>query len=517
MASTRAIVSSRTKEFYVPENEQLRALIPEAHDVIVKGEHLMACPHTTDVTRLARNLGLIVPAPITTQYGWPTNPVPFKTQRITAALLTMNSRAYVLSEMGTGKTRAALFAFDHMRRNNEVRNMLVVAPLSTLSQVWDREIFQYFPHLSVGILHGTPAKRRKVLAEQHDVYVINHDGPQVFLSDLQAKKFNVVLVDEIGEFRNPSAERWSNLASLVLPAPYAWGMTGSPTPKAPIDAWGIAKMLTPHRAPKWKKQFQRKTMRQITQFVWVANEDANDHVYAMLQPAVRYKRDDCIELPEVSYQTTEIESSAQVKRVYKQMIDKLRIAFKEGEITAANEGVLYMKLLQVACGWVYTQDRGIVSLDNRKRVEAVVDLYNQSQGKVIVFANFRHAAIELHQRMLKKKIPASLITGKTTKKQRDEIFGTFQNSKDKSMLVAHPQVMAHGLTLTEANTIVWFTPANSLEIYEQANARITRPGQIRKSLIVHLTGTKIESKVYSRLRQRAKTQGALLSLFNDEQ
>ncbi len=191
------------------------------------------------------------------------------------------------------------------------------------------------------------------------------------------------------------------------------------------------------------------------------------------------------------------------------------VSFREGHVTAVNEGVLFMKLMQVACGWVYTTEKGVVSLDNRKRVQEVIDLYDTSAGKVIVFASFKHAAGELHKRMLKKKIACSLITGDTPKKARDEIFSTFQNSPTKSMIVAHPQVMAHGLNLTAANTIIWFTPTTSLEIYEQACARIQRPGQTRKSLIIHLTGSKIETKIYSRLKQKASVQGALLELFND--
>jgi len=98
---------------------------------------------------------------------------------------------------------------------------------------------------------------------------------------------------------------------------------------------------------------------------------------------------------------------------------------------------------------------------------------------------------------------------------RNEIFNTFQDSPEKQLLIAHPQCMAHGLTLTAANTIVWFTPTTSLEIYEQANARITRPGQSHKTLVIHLTGTAIERKLYSRLRQKARLQGALLDMFND--
>jgi len=515
MASTRAIINSQAREFYLPPHEGLYGIIPEARDVVIKGDTLMALPHTTDVTRLARNFGFVVPAPILNQYQWPVSPAPFTTQKTTAALLTMNARAYVLSEMGTGKTRAALFACDHMFQKNEIKKVLVIAPLSTLSQVWDREIFQYFNHLSVGVIYGTRERREEQLKKEHHFYVINHDGVGVVLNELMAMKFDVVIVDEIGCFRNKKTDRWQNVFTVVKDAPYAWGMTGSPTPNNPTDAWGIAKMLTPSRAPKWKKEFQRKTMTQVSQFRWIPKKDANDYVYAMLQPAVRYKRDDCLELPDVSYVTVKIEQSKTVQKVYDQLMKKLKVAFREGLVTAANEGVLFMKLMQVACGWVYTADKGVVSLDNRKRVQEVVDLYEQSQGKVIVFADFKHAAYELHIRMLKKKIACVLVTGDTPKKARDEIFGAFQNSPDKSMIVAHPKCMAHGLTLTAANTIIWFTPTTSLETYEQACARIQRPGQVRKSLIIHLTGSPIESKIYSRLGQKASIQGALLDMFDD--
>ena len=429
----------------------------------------------------------------------------------------MNARAYVLSEMGTGKTRAALFACDHMFNRGEIKSVLVVAPLSTLSQVWDREVYEHFNHLSVGVLHGTRERRLKILAEEHHIYVINHDGPQVILPELLKKKFDVVIIDEIGMFRNKQADKWKRLFTIVNTAPYAWGMTGSPTPSAPTDAWGIAKMLTPSRAPAHKKAFQRKTMTQVTQFRWIPKADANDHVYDLLQPAVRYKRDDCVELPEVSTLEIKVPQSKQITDTYNKMMKKLQLAFKEGQVTAVNEGVLFMKLLQIASGWVYTQDKGVVSLDNTARVNEVADLYEESAGKVIVFAEFTHAATELHARLLKKKINCVLVTGKTPKAQRDEIFGTFQNNSEKSMIVAHPKCMAHGLTLTAANTIIWFTPTVSLETYEQACARITRPGQNRKSLIIHLTGSPIEGKIYSRLRHKAQLQGALLDMFNDEQ
>lgn len=518
MEPTKAIISKHEQKMFLPHDDKVKGLIPGAWEKAGRKGEYMAVPHTVELSRLCRNLGYQVPAPITHWYKWHDNPEPFRVQKITAALMTMNPRAYVLNEMGTGKTRSAMYAIDYLIKEGVIKNVLIVAPLSTLSPVWDREIFQYFGHLSATVLHGNRGKRIKNLRERHHCYIINHDGVGTILPELVDKRFDAILIDEAGAYRNKQTDRWKKMDELARGnrgVKYLWAMTGSPTPNAPTDAWGLAKLLTPERAPKFFKEFQRKTMYQVTQFKWNPKPDANDHVYDMLQPAVRYRRDDCLELPEVSYQDVEIEASKQVDETYRKMIGQLRIAFEEGQITAANEGVLYNKLLQISCGWVYTQNKGVVKLDNQDRVTEVRNIIDDSLGKVIVFANFTHAAEGLFEKLKKAKYKVALVTGDSSKKQRDKIFSDFQNKDEPRVIVAHPQCMSHGLTLTAASTIVWFTPTTSLETYEQANARITRPGQTHKGLILHLTSTALERKLYSRLRNKAKLQGALLELFND--
>ncbi|MGL4557329.1 MAG: helicase-related protein, partial [Afipia sp.] len=262
------------------------------------------------------------------------------------------------------------------------------------------------------------------------------------------------------------------------------------------------------------KPFLRQTMVQLSQFTWKAKPEANDIVYDALQPAVRFKRSDVVELPPVSYSYHKVDQSAEQTRVYKELVKSLSVAFKQGTVTAANEGVMFSKLLQIASGWVYTKDRQIVTLDPRPRLDETVDIIQQSEGKVIVFADFIHTA-DLVCQHLSKKFSTALVTGKVPSHVRNGIFGAFQRMDSPRVLVAHPKCMAHGLTLTEANTIIWYSPTLSLETYEQACARITRPGQTRKQLIVHLTGTPIESKVYRRLREKASIQGALLDMFTE--
>jgi SNF2 family DNA or RNA helicase len=484
---------------------------------------LLALPHKQAAVRLARNLGYLVPAPIVSHYDWgghSGDDTPFKTQKITAALLTMQRRAYVLSQMGTGKTRAALYAIDWMLMQGDIRAVLVVAPLSTLSQVWDREVYQYFNHLSVGVLHGNRTKREKVLAQDHHIYVINHDGIKVISKQLQAKEeLDCIVVDELAVFRNKSSDRWKELNAVIHDRPYVWGLTGAPTPNEPVDAFAQVKLLTPSRVPTYIKAFRRKTMRQISTFKWVPLSDANDTVYEAMQPAVRYKRDDCVELPPLSYQAREAPMTKKQKEVYKRLMIALIVMFDKGEVTAANEGVLFSKLLQIASGWVYTREKDghkkVVSLDNTPRIDQLVEVLDEADGKVIVFAEFTHTAKAVQEILAKRTYDTVLVTGATSKTARDQIFGDFQNAESPRIIVAHPKCMSHGLTLTAASVICWFTPTTSLETYEQANARISRPGQTRKQLIIHLTGSPIETKLYRRLQQKKSLQGALLEMFEE--
>jgi SNF2 family DNA or RNA helicase len=503
------LVDRHNKTLMLPFDKSVASIIHE-HKV-VGGR--MVLPHTHDVVRLLRNMGHKAPAPIMVQYDW-NNDKPFKTQKVTAAMLTMNRRAYVLSEMGTGKTRAALHALNFMLQEGVIRKALIVAPLSTLTTVWEKEIFRYFNHLSTGVLHGTRAKRLEVLNDGADVFIINHDGIKSIHKELLTYDgIDAVVIDELASFRNARTDRWKYLAALVKSSKYAWGMTGSPTPNEPADAWGQCRMLTPDTVPKFYKTFKQHTMVQVSQFTWVPRKDARDRVYEVMQPAVRFKRDDCVELPPVVYQQRDVPLSKTQSVAYDAMLKKMKIMFAAGEVTAANEGVLMSKLLQITTGFVYTKDKKVVTLDNTPRMEALQELIDEADGKVIVFVDFVHASKEVAAGLKFAGYSVEQVSGETSKKDRDQVFAAFQSAMQPRVLVAHPKCMSHGLTLTAADTIVWFSPTTSLETYEQACARITRPGQVRKQLIVNLTGTSVESRLYRRLEKKAKTQGALLELF----
>ncbi|MFI5397622.1 MAG: SNF2-related protein [Candidatus Binatia bacterium] len=465
--------------------------------------------------KLLRNLGLNPPAPIQYYYDW-AGGSPFDSQRQTADLLTVNKRAYVLSEMGVGKTRAALYAFDWLRRLGLVHRLLVVGPLSSLVTVWENEIFENFHHLQAVVLYGDKKKRLRLLAQPADIYIINHEGVEVVHQALWGRpEIDACIVDELAAYRNPKTNRWKNLRPLVGRASYAWGLTGSPTPNEPTDAYGQVKLLTPDRVGCSFKGFKDKTMRQLGPFRWIARENANDIVYETMRPSVRFTRDQCFDLPPTTYGARDVPLNAACVKAYKSMFDSLAVQVRSHQVTAANEGVKLSKLLQLSCGFAYDSAGKGHYIGGAARIREIISLIDGAGAKVIVFAPFRYY-VEILNGVLSKRYTTGMIHGDVPKAKRDEIFTLFSKSKDPHVIVAHPRTMSHALTLVAADTIIWAAPTTSPETYEQANARITRSGQVRNTYIVHIQSTKVEKQVYDRVKRKLKSQGVLLEMFEQQ-
>lgn len=512
-------ISTKHKAIVTRYTPSIAQIIPHARAVTKNGRKFHVVPHRDTETRLLNNLGFDIPAPILTHYDW-NGTVPFDSQKVTAELMTTNTRAYILNEMGTGKTRAALFACDYLMKQREITRVLIVAPLSTLTTVWEREIFDHFYDRESTVLFGSREKRLKLLAEPADFYIINHDGLGVIEDELRERKdINAVILDELALLRNNKTNRWKSTRSVIANRKYVWGMTGSPTPKEPLDAYGQVKLLTPDKVPPFKRQFQMETMYQLTQYKWLARPNANEVVHAAMQPSVRFLREDCMDLPPTTYSVRDVDFTKAQKDAYKEMWNNFVLQFEdadgeEGTIDAANAGVQLSKLLQIGCGFSYGRDGVVVDIDCTPRINELEEIIEEASGKVIVFVPFKYG-VDILDKALSGKFKTAKITGDVSKAARDSIFIKFQRIPDFRVILAHPATMSHGLTLTEANTIVWFTPPFSLETYEQANARITRPGQKLNTHIIHILKSPAEKKIYKVLQKRGSMQEALLELFNE--
>jgi SNF2 family DNA or RNA helicase len=499
----------------LPWHAGLAGAVPHARTLVWRGDTMLVLPNQPEETRVARNLGLDVPAPILTRYDW-AGSKPWDIQKITAALLTESVRCYVLSSMGTGKTRAVLYAADYLMRQDLAKRMLIVAPLSTMTPVWEREIFNLMLKYSVRILYGSKERRLKLLEENTPICVINHHGLKVLGDHVLSAGFDVVVFDELAIYRNKQTDLWAFANQLVCQTTtrYVWGLTGSPTPNAPTDAWAQVRLLTPWQTTRAFTQFRDQTMVRLSQFRYIPRPYANQIVQAAMSPSVRYTLDDVMELPDTSYVDRHVPLDPAAAQAYRLLYTKARMLSIGGDpISAVNAGVLQNKLLQVSCGFIYTDKGTVYALPAKGRLATLEEILAETDRKVLVLVPFLHAlhGVATHLRSAGHKL--EVVHGATTRAQRDRIFSDFQYQPEPRIIVAHPQTLAHGLTLVEANTIVWYSPTTSSEVYAQANARINRPGQKHKTLIVHMAGTPAERATYTALRTKQRMQDCLLELF----
>jgi SNF2 family DNA or RNA helicase len=513
------LVSTKHKSLGVPLRPDVRNLFPDAKEVTLGGNAHIVLPHGLTETFILRKIGFDVPSPMESNYDW-AGGTPFDVQRKTCSMLTLNQRAYVLNDMGTGKTKSALWAWDYLYKDNICNKLLVVAPLSTLTFTWAREVFNTLPHRKCVVLHGARERRLERLKDPGaDIFIVNHDGLKTIQPEVDAMVkagvIDVMVLDELAIYRNGKAARTAAMRKFAPSVRWVWGMTGSPIPHAPTDAWAQAQIVTPRTVPKYFTHYRNQLMRQLTQFKWVPKHDAAVRAFEALQPAVRYTLEDVVELPECIERYVDIELGPTQENIYKVLSAKCYALIQNNEITAANAGAVMMKLLQVSLGWVYGSNGQTVSLDNDKRLDALIDVINSTSRKVLVFSPFKHALSGISEVLTKEGIDHATVSGDTPATERANVFNLFQNTGKYKVINAHPQCLAHGITLTAADTVVWFGPVMSLEIYEQANRRIRRVGQAHKQQVLHFQSTAVERKIYKILKDHQDVQDKLLELFEE--
>lgn len=439
----------------------------------------------------------------------------FKVQMLTTALMMENHRGYVLNDLGTGKTRSVLFAFDAFRKAGLARRMLVIGPISGLRRTWAREIMLVLPHLSYAVLYGTKEKRLRELSRDVDIYLINHDGVATIEDELERKQFDVVCVDELAVYRNGRAKRTQSLKEFVREKLYVWGLTGSPIPRSVTDVWGQASCLTPWTIPRYFTVFREQLMSKIDVYRWKPKAGAEERAVACMQPSVRYTLDEVTELPQRVIQYYPCDMTPEQARVYENMRLACVAMAKNKTIDALNAGAALSKLLQIAIGYVYTRAGEIVELDNTPRLQLILDLIDNSKHKVILFASYKSAVRALAKMLELNDIDHAVITGEVPPSKRNDIFTRFQDTPKYKVLLAHPVCMAHSLTLTAATTTIWAGPHTSLEVFHQANGRTFRVGQTHKTLIALVGGTGVEKRIYSLLGQNEQTQNRFLEIVEE--
>lgn len=439
-------------------------------------------------------------------------------QRETVRFFVCNRQAYCFNDMGTGKTLSALWASDFLMRNEKIKKVLIVAPLSTMRSAWVRDLVLNIPNRTYAVAHGTKQRRERAIKSDANFVVINHDGLKIMQDCIiRDGNFDLMIVDELTAFKNYSADRTKSAERVARAIGPVWGLTGRPTPNSPIEAFGQAKVVNPNNPylPRFFGQFRDMVVEKINQFVWIPKYGANDVVFRILQPAIRFTRDQCLDLPPCTVDTRTIEMSIEQRTAYEKMRNELLIEYREGVITAGNAAIKLLKLTQIAAGSVKDDEGKVVRLDCKPRMNELFDIFEETpQGKLVVFAAFRADVERIVEFFVAKKVKAGCIYGSVDEKQRSKLIQSFQEV-DLNVLVIQPQSAAHGITLTSSNTVVWYSLIPSNEYYTQANDRIIRIGQTRNQYIIHLVGCPAETRLLKLLERKQVQSNDLMDSFED--
>jgi SNF2 family DNA or RNA helicase len=384
-----------------------------------------------------------------------------------------------------------------------------------MDSAWRNDLFSFAMHRTVDVAYGAKEKRRKIINQGSDYVIINYDGVEIVAEDIANGGFDCIIVDEATHYKNAQTKRWKTLNKLLTDQTWLWMMTGTPAAQSPLDAYGIAKLVNPTAVPRFFGSFRDMVMYKVTNFKWKPKETATETVYNALQPAIRFTKDECLDLPDMVYAKREVELTRQQKKYYKELKDKLVLQAAGEEITAPNAAINMSKLLQISSGAVYTDNGEALEFDIKNRYKVLREVIDESSKKVLVFVPFKHTIDILAGKLLDDGITTEIIRGDVSAPKRTDIFHRFQTTPNPKVLVIQPQAAAHGVTLTAANTVVWWGPTSSLETYAQANARVHRSGQDHKCTVVQLQGSAVEKRVYTLLDSRIDVHTKMIDLYKE--
>ena len=507
------VVNNKALLLKLRDPSKVTTVIPKSKTV---GQHEVLVHWGLDEAQVLKNLGVkSVPSPILRDYNWPGLHKPFEHQKQTASFLTLHRRAFCLSEQGTGKTGSTIWSADYLMKQGRVRRVLVVCPLSIMDSAWRTDLFKFAMHRSVDIAYGASDKRREIINGAAEFVIINYDGVEIVADAIAANNFDLIIIDEANAYKNTSTRRWKVMNTILRARPdtWLWMLTGTPAAQSPVDAYGLAKMVNPTSVPKFAGTFKEMVMYKLGQFRWAPKPNASKIVNQVLQPAIRFTKAECLDLPEMTYVNRAVALTTQQKKYYELLRKRMVVEAAGEKIVAVNAAVNLSKLLQISCGAVYSDTGETIEFDIRNRYTVLQEVIEEAAQKVLVFVPFRNAIELVTQKLCQDGYTAEVIHGGVSATARTDIFKRFQESADPRVLVIQPQAAAHGVTLTAADTVVWWGPTSSLETYEQANARVHRAGQRHPTTVIRLIGSNAERHVYAMLDNKKDAHAQILDFY----
>lgn len=393
----------------------------------------------------------------------------------------------------------------------DVDKILIIAPLRVAEDTWPREIdkWDHLRHLTISKVLGSVAQRRKALKADADLYVINRENVEWLVTEFGSEwPFDTVIIDELSSFKSSESKRFRALRRVRPMIRRVIGLTGTPAPNSLMDLWApmylidqgkrLGKTITGYR----DRYFDPGKRDGHIVYDWKQKKESEARIYeAIGDIAVSMKNEDWLDMPERIDRVIPVKMSDASRQLYKQLERDLLLSFVDGDVVANTAAVLSNKLLQMANGAVYDENRAVKEIHEAK-LDALEDIIEAANGHpVLVFYSYKH---DLYR--LKKRFPQIRELGKGNEGIAE------WNAGNTPLLAVHPKSAGHGLNLQDGGSIiVWYGLTWSLEEYQQANARLHRQGQLRSVIIHHLvTEGTMDEQVMAALESKAAGQDALM-------
>lgn len=436
--------------------------------------------------------------------------IPHEYQKYSIQKIIENNKYGLFLDMGLGKTVSTLTAFSNLQLL-DTDKMLVIAPLNVAKDTWADEInkWEHLKHLTVSKVLGTPKQRIEALKKNADIYITNKENTK-WLCDYYKKDwpFDMLVVDELSTFKNHTSQRFKALKKKLPLVKRFVGLTGTPSPNSMMDLWAQVYLID--SGERLEKSFTRfreryfKPTHQVSEHVfnWELREDAEELIYQKIEDVcISMKASDYLDMPERIDTVQEVTLSNKERKLYEELErDYILESEEDGTIVAQSGASLSQKLLQLSNGAVYTDEQDVRQVHDRK-LDKLEEIVEESQGQpILLFYNFKHDK----ERILERFNQAVVLGSDGYKEQWDK--GNIE------ILLAHPASAGHGLNLQQGgHIIVWFGLTWSLELYQQANARLYRQGQDHTTIIHHImTENTIDQRVYKALQNKELTQDELM-------
>lgn len=416
----------------------------------------------------------------------------------------------VLLEMGLGKSVITLTAlFDLCLDSFLIRKVLVIAPLRVARDTWPSEIrkWDHLEGLTYSVAVGTEIERKTALMQKADVYIINRENVDWLVNKSRMPfDYDMIVIDELSSFKSWQAKRFKSLLKVRPYVKRIVGLTGTPSSNGLMDLWAEFRVLDlGQRLGRYVTHYRNayftpdKRNGEVV-FSYKPLPGAEEQIYKRISDiTISMKSCDYLDLPECVFNEVPVFMDEKETEIYDSFRADMVMSIKGKEIDAANAAVLSGKLLQMANGAVYDEDKNVHMIHDRK-LDALEDLIEGANGKPVLIAYwYQHDADRIKARFPVREIRMS--------KDIDD-----WNAGRISAAIIHPASAGHGLNLqTGGSTLIWFGLTWSLELYQQTNARLHRQGQKETVVIHHIVakGT-IDEDVMKALRKKERTQNALI-------